>query len=248
MTDEATPETATPADVLALKERMRDAVIRACHEDALCDTAVARVWKSGTDIGRFMKEIERPRQEEFVNLSYTFSVNGVEKTNSLSYVNGYTEDGAVFAYLRSHGFVAAPTLDDEPMVDASNDSDEVKAGKKIIRDFIEQQKNQVEINVSVANKYLRFLGIEELPIRKRFYFELQVEAPKVATVTYFGDGHTEEEAREAALVSIQRDEVAVASGNRRGNYSAIQNENARTWVQVEGTEVTLSSKKPDVLR
>lgn len=193
-------------------ERLKNVAFWLCDVEGYCDTAPSRIFRAFS-LGRLPI-----RDSHSFEIEVSVPTSGGEpkilKRSISGY--GYTKDNAFGQALQGAGFGKVAdnvTLDDAP--DPANDTDEVKELKERARRLAIE--NNGNISKGTLNKYLRYLGIEELPAISRYTFHIPVEKPPV--LTYHAEAETEEEARAKLQVSLERDNRLVRQGGYRERLS-----------------------------
>lgn len=236
-----TPDT---PEVTALKVKLVEAGTRLCHEHGMCGTAVSILFEPryGLNLDPSLKPVFSD-----YTVTATVTVAGREFPTTKT-VQAYSQEGAALVYIRqTQGEKPLNmTVDNEPEVDTSDDTDEVKAYKATILAFAKRMKDDGSININPLNKMLKFLGIEQIPVRRRFHFDVPVVPPAPIVITYWGEGFTQEEAWAAAQDAIAKDNARLASGRARGY--AYDNPGPLTWPLADDPTMVQSERfKTEIL-
>lgn len=240
-------ETADSPELLAIKMRLLEAGKRICIEEGMCDDVFNKLYEPTNQLD--LPEDLRPTRSRF-DITYTVNIEDMPPVKHTAEAMGFDLKSATMRYLYEMGHLENPTWVDEPVADVdTEDTDEVREYKAKIRAFISNMKEFGYIRADVANKYLRFLGIEEFKQLMNYYFQLQV-APRATDtlyVSYSSTGYTEEEALAKITEKVARDEhlVALNSNYYREGIAEASSQVAKYMPAAEGaTLVTHPTRKP----
>jgi hypothetical protein len=201
---EIVADLAATQQVEALKERLRQVAVRLCEDEGHCDTAVSRTHKS--------LSLGPVPASAYYRGEVVLSYDGQATTSKFTDVFAYSDEGAKRRHLAALG-IKSPLPQLEPIAAPGTETPELLAYMADVRTYAEQQAPAV--GKATVNKYLTWLGIEPLPVMKRFTFK----QPAVNVMSYVIDAATEAEAREklAALVAndMNRDPAKVNASATR---------------------------------
>lgn len=200
------------AAIDAVKQLVRTTAERLCTEEGYCADVFNKVYdaSAGLDLGA------RPRFQ-YWTAEADLTANGLTIKRS-DEVEATSQEHANARMLWNLGF----RTPEPPAPDVSGDSEAVKAYKEKI--FTLAQNNVKNIGRPVLNKYLRFMGVRELPVKRNFVFQVPLEEPS-PFATYTVEAYTEEEALGLATQQVELDNSNLARGERRryGKGNALAN-------------------------
>lgn len=202
------PEAPTVNTVEQFIERLKNVAFWLCDVEGYCDTAPRKIF-TAFNLGRLPNQDSHEFDIE-INVPTSDGEPRILRRSITGF--GYTKDLAFARALYGAGFGAVSshiTLDDAP--DPANDTDEVKELKERARRLASE--NNGNIRKAALNKYLKYLGIEELPAISRYIFHIPVEKPPV--LTYQVEAETEEAARAKLQINLTRDNRIVQQGGYR---------------------------------
>lgn len=223
------PEASTEdATLEAVKDRLRYAVEFLCAVEGHCSDVVRTVYdrSRGLDLGT------APNQRRFdTSFEITAAGKTVVKTGRHE---AYSQRAADWLALNLIGL--AP--DDPEPLDSSNDSDAVKAYKEEIYALAEESTNS--INRNTLNKYLRLMGVRELPTQRTFEFQIEL-APPSTHATYTTVAYTAEEALTIVQQQLEVDARRLRDGSNRQYAKGL---GLAQRPPVEGAELVLIEPAP----
>ena len=196
------------------KRRLRNVGWWLCDIDGHCESATVAVFEE-FDLG------DPGNSEETHTLKISISsIDGVAilpRKKALTITldgEGYTSEGALIDALIDGGWLHEDdmceffSLPDPP--DPADDVPEVAALKEFVRQFAADNAGG-EVSTTTINKYLRYLGIEELPIDHKFVFKVMTTMP----LTYEVVAASEEEALPLLNQKVEDDNQRTAQGWNR---------------------------------
>lgn len=203
---------AASPEIAEIKERLLYIADVVCVYDRLCVDVYTNLHSEKYGLGLGPKP-----QSAFHTVEGTYTLNG-KTLPSTREIAAYTARSAELSVLREMG-VKNPfeTGGMEPL-DASNDSDDVKAYKAAILRVITDSVRAGRIKKTFVNRYLPYLGITPLEGQKRYTYTVEVELPPSEpmpiTIQYVVDGNTEAEALTLLDRRMDHDALALVHGYR----------------------------------